>query len=140
MIQNITYLKKEKNVDFWINFEKQLKSYIILCFFAFTIFRRIYQVYFIGSKGVLFGIFFTTAIKTYSLQGFLLGITEYFPHGLFYGLGILLLLFNLKNRYYIKRHLFKGILIIILCIMCLWIGAWIEVDMSVWWYGKFYSN
>lgn len=132
-------IKYNQSAYFILNFKSRGKELLVLFFLSFTVFSTMYKVLFCFWKGIVIGFIYAAAVKFYSVSGVFLGVAYTLPQGIFYGLGIIGMLWLSKRLE--EKELFSGnkkalwiwniLPMLLFCIICIGIGAYIEGNINL---------
>lgn len=132
-------MQQNQTAYFMMNFKSHGKELLILLCMSFTFFSMLYKSLFCFWKGIMIGFIYAASIKSYSMNGLLLGIAYMFPQGIFYG-GAIVAMFSLSRRieekqlysFGKKTALFWNVLpILIVAFLCIGIGAFLEGNINL---------
>lgn len=137
--ETVKGMKQNQMSYFILNFKSHTKELVLLLCMSFTFFSVIYKILFCFWKGIVTGFVCIAAIKMYSINGLLLGGLYIFPHGFFYGIGMIggfllskeieeknLYSYGKKDSWFLKK--IPGFLF---CMVAIGIGAYLEGNINL---------
>lgn len=80
----ISYIEIDKGNVFFNSVQEYFKEFVIILFFNFFFFGKIYNILYLTMKGIGIGMVLSSYVLRYSLKGMFLYIASIFPHYILY--------------------------------------------------------